>query len=63
MMNYTEEEIFDRLTKIIANVLDISPDEIRQDSSIGDNLGAASIDVVDIIFGIEDTFCKSHFLP
>jgi len=47
---------FERLKKIIAEVLSISEDEIQLESSFVDNLGADSLDIFQIVMGIEEEF-------
>lgn len=47
---------FEKLQKIIAEVLNLSEDEIRPDSTFVDDLGADSLDVFQIIMGIEEEF-------
>jgi len=47
---------FERLKKIIAEVLNISEDEIQLESSFVDNLGADSLDIFQIVMGIEEEF-------
>ena len=47
---------FERLQKIIAEVLNLSEEEIRPDSTFVDDLGADSLDVFQIIMGIEEEF-------
>jgi len=47
---------FEKLRRIIAEVLNIKPDDIRPDSAIMDDLGADSLDVFQIIMGIEEEF-------
>ena len=46
----------DRLINAIAEVLDLDKDKITADSKFVDDLGADSLDVLDIIMGIEDEF-------
>ena len=46
--------VFERLQKIIAEQLEIDEVDIRPDSDIIDDLGADSLDVVDIVMSIED---------
>ena len=46
----------DRLINAIAEVLDLDKDKITADSKFVDDLGADSIDVLEIIMGIEDEF-------
>ena len=45
-----------KLQGIIAEVLNIDVDEIRQDSTFIDDLGADSLDIFQIIMGIEEEF-------
>ena len=47
---------FEKLQKIIAEVLNLSEEEIRPDSTFVDDLGADSLDVFQIIMGIEEDF-------
>ncbi len=47
---------FEKLQKIIAEVLNIDADKITPDSTFVDDLGADSLDVFQIIMGIEDEF-------
>lgn len=47
---------FEKLKKVIAEVLNVDPDEITLDSTFIDDLGADSLDVFQIIIGIEEEF-------
>ena len=47
---------FEKLQKIIAEVLNLSEEQIRPDSTFVDDLGADSLDVFQIIMGIEEEF-------
>ena len=47
---------FEKLQKIIAEVLNLSEEEIRPDSTFVDDLGEDSLDVFQIIMGIEEEF-------
>lgn len=48
--------VFEGLQKIIAEQLEIDEDDIRPDSDIIDDLGADSLDIVDLVMSIEDEF-------
>ena len=48
--------IFEKLNDIIAVQLIVEADEVNLDSNIQDDLGADSLDVVDLITTIEDEF-------
>jgi len=47
---------FEKLREIIADVMSIEPDEITEDVSFENDLGADSLDIFQIIMGIEDAF-------
>ena len=47
---------FEKLKKVIAEVLNVDPEEITLDSTFVDDLGADSLDVFQIIMGIEEEF-------
>ena len=47
---------FEELKEVIANVLNVDPEEIRMETTFVDDLGADSLDVFQIIMGIEDEF-------
>lgn len=47
---------FEKLKKVIAEVLNVDPDEITMDTTFVDDLGADSLDVFQIIMGIEEEF-------
>lgn len=48
--------VFEKLKQIIADVLNVDPDEISMDTTFMDDLGADSLDVFQIIMGIEEEF-------
>ena len=60
---------FEKLVSIIVDVLGVDAEEITPDTTFVDDLGADSLDVAQIIMGIEEEFdieivCKyfcSHF--
>ena len=47
---------FEKLQQIIAEVLNIDADEITMNTTFVDDLGADSLDVFQIIMGIEEEF-------
>ena len=47
---------FEKQKKIIAEVLNVDPEEITPESTFMDDLGADSLDVYQIIMGIEEEF-------
>ena len=47
---------FEKLRKVIAEVLNVDPEEITMNTTFTDDLGADSLDVFQIIMGIEEEF-------
>ena len=47
---------FEKLQQIIAEVLNIDPEEIKMNTTFVDDLGADSLDVFQIIMGLEEEF-------
>ena len=47
---------FEKLKKVIAEVLSVDPDEITMETTFTDDLGADSLDVFQIIMGLEEEF-------
>ncbi|NMP36918.1 MAG: acyl carrier protein [Clostridiales bacterium] len=48
--------IFEKLREIICEQLDLEESEVNLDSNILEDLGADSLDVVDLVMSIEDEF-------
>ncbi len=46
----------ERVKKVLVEQLDVSEDEVTLPASIVDDLGADSLDVVEIIMGLEEEF-------
>lgn len=51
-----DNDIFKRVCSIIANVLGVDEDEITQETTFDDDLGADSLDIAQIVMDIEDEF-------
>ncbi|GAA4653368.1 acyl carrier protein [Anaerocolumna aminovalerica] len=47
---------FEKLKKIIGEVLNVEADEITMETTFVDDLGADSLDIFQIIMGIEEEF-------
>ena len=47
---------FEKLKNIIADVLNVDPEEVKLETTFMDDLGADSLDIFQIIMGIEDEF-------
>ncbi|MCQ2484852.1 MAG: acyl carrier protein [Clostridia bacterium] len=48
--------VFEKLQEIIAEQLEIEAEEIDYESNIIDDLGADSLDIVDLVMSVEDEF-------
>ena len=48
--------IFEKVKGILAEQLDIDEDSITADASIVEDLGADSLDIVDLVMSLEDEF-------
>jgi acyl carrier protein len=49
-------DTLERVKKIIVERLNVDPSEVTMEASIKDDLGADSLDVVDLIMELEDEF-------
>ena len=48
--------VFEKVKKIIAEQLSLEEDEITMDSSFIDDLGADSLDIVELVMALEEEF-------
>jgi len=48
--------VFNKIREIICTQLDIEPDKVTMDASVTDNLGADSLDLVELVMSIEEEF-------
>ena len=51
-----KEEVLSRLKEIIEDRLDVEEDQIVPEASFVEDLGADSLDIVELIMGIEEEF-------
>ena len=47
---------FEKMKEVIANVLNVDPNEITMETTFTEDLGADSLDLFQIIMGLEDEF-------
>ena len=47
---------FEKIREIIAEVLNLDPEEIRLDSAFEDDLGADSLDLFELVMALEDEY-------
>ena len=48
--------VFEKVRDILCDQLDVNEEDVTMDSSIAEDLGADSLDVVDLIMSLEDEF-------
>lgn len=48
--------VFDKVKEILVDQLDLDPDKVTMESSFTDDLGADSLDLVDLVMSLEDDF-------
>lgn len=51
-----EAAILDKIKEVVADKLDADPADVVEGASFMDDLGADSLDVVELIMGLEDEF-------
>lgn len=51
-----ESQIMDKIKDVVADKLDADPGDVSEGASFVDDLGADSLDVVELIMGLEDEF-------
>ena len=52
----SEQEIFDKVKESIVGVLGVDEGEITKESTLIDDLGADSLDIVELIMDLEEKF-------
>lgn len=51
-----DSDIMTKIRDVVADKLDADPSDITEEASFVDDLGADSLDVVELIMGLEDEF-------
>ena len=49
-------DIFEQVKKILCDQLDLEEEQVNQDSEVIDDLGADSLDIVDLVMNLEEEF-------
>jgi acyl carrier protein len=52
----TRDEIFEKVQDVLEDALGVDEDEVTEDATLMGDLGAESIDFLDIVFRLEKTF-------
>jgi len=66
-MPMTDEEVFEKVRDVLVEALGVDEDEVSPDAKLAADLGAESIDFLDITFQLEKTFDikipRGEFVP
>ena len=49
-------DIFEQIKKILCDQLDLDEEQVTEDSEVIDDLGADSLDIVDLVMPLEEEF-------
>jgi acyl carrier protein len=52
----SEQEVFDKVQIIIAEQLGVEKDQVTKDANFANDLGADSLDTVELVMAIEEAF-------
>tara|TARA_B100001094_G_C18123933_1_gene768421 strand:+ start:680 stop:925 length:246 start_codon:yes stop_codon:yes gene_type:complete len=55
-MTLTQEEVFEKVKNVIVEQLGVSEDIVNMDASYTDDLGADSLDTVELVMALEEEF-------
>jgi acyl carrier protein len=56
MPTLTRDEIFEKVQEALVAALSVEPDDVKEDARLQADLGAESIDILDIVFRLEKAF-------
>lgn len=51
-----KEEFFDKLKELVVDQLGVEEDEVTMEATMQDDLGADSLDLVDLVMSVEEEF-------
>ncbi|MEX2673259.1 MAG: acyl carrier protein, partial [Phycisphaeraceae bacterium] len=55
-MAMTQDEVFEKVQEVLVDALGVDDDEVVADATLTGDLGAESIDFLDIVFRLEKAF-------
>jgi acyl carrier protein len=55
-VNVTDNEILDKVTTIVCNQLDVEKEKVKPEASFINDLGADSLDIVELVMELEEAF-------
>jgi acyl carrier protein len=50
------DEIYDKVREVIVDQLNVEEDDVTEDATFVDDLGADSLDIVELVMALEETF-------
>ncbi len=50
------DEIFDKVKEVIVEQLNVEEDDVSEDAQFVDDLGADSLDIVELVMALEESF-------
>ncbi|HEY5517679.1 MAG TPA: acyl carrier protein [Coriobacteriia bacterium] len=50
------DELFDKVKAVVVDQLGVDEDEVHEDSAFVDDLGADSLDIVELVMALEEEF-------
>lgn len=51
-----ESKVYDQVKKVVVDQLGVSEDEVKREASFVDDLGADSLDTVELVMALEEAF-------
>lgn len=55
-MTSMSADIFDRVKKVVVEQLEVEPEKVTPEASFANDLAADSLDVVELVMGLEEEF-------
>ena len=55
-MALTEEQVYEKIKAVVVEQLGVSEDEVTKEASFTDDLGADSLDTVELVMALEEEF-------
>jgi acyl carrier protein len=52
----SQDDILAKVSKIVAEQLEVNPSEVKEESNFANDLGADSLDVVELVMALEEEF-------
>ena len=52
----SQDDIFAKVKKIVAEQLEVAPDQVKGESNFAQDLGADSLDTVELVMALEEEF-------